>query len=182
MKTSFVLTLFLFATTNLVMAQNEKSDQAKPAEDRQALFAKVENLLKKSSMIGTFTIDGDKEGRRIDERYDISRVEKQAEGDYWVFYSRIKYGNHDVTLPIPVQVKWAGNTPVITVDNLAIPGLGVFDSRVVISDNKYAGTWRHGKVGGLMFGHIKKQKDLSKEQKEDKSATEKAETGDSSAP
>ena len=170
--------LVILITTNVLAAENEPtraSDQPKPDRDRKELFAQFESLLKKSSMIGTFTIDGDREGRRIDERYDISRVVKQPEGDYWVFYSRIKYGDHDVTLPIPVQIKWAGNTPVITVDNLAIPGLGTFDSRVVISDNKYAGTWRHGKVGGLMFGHIKKQEDLSKKQDESETANGQSE-------
>ena len=130
--------------------QDEKS--------REELFRGFEELLKKSVMVGTFMIDGDDNNKRINERYEISKVVKQPQGDYWMFFSRIKYGSHDVTLPIPVEVKWAGTTPVITVDNLTIPGMGTFDSRVVIADGKYAGTWRHGKVGGLMFGHLEKQK------------------------
>lgn len=99
----------------------------------------------------------DKDQKRRDERYEISRIVKQPKGDYWNFLARIKYGTHNVMLPVPVEVKWAGDTPVITVDNLKLVGLGTFDARVVISDNKYAGTWRHGEVGGLMFGHIEKQ-------------------------
>jgi hypothetical protein len=34
--------------------------------------------------------------------------------------------------------------------------LGTFDARVVIHDQKYAGTWKHGEVGGHLFGTIEK--------------------------
>ena len=129
--------------------------------EQEELFAGFEQMLKKSVLVGTFMIDVDKDKKRIDERYEISKVVKQPKGDYWMFYSRIKYGKHDVTLPIPVEVKWAGTTPVITVDNLTIPGMGTFDARVLFADGKYAGTWRHGEVGGLMFGHLEKQPEKS---------------------
>ena len=55
---------------------------------------------------------------------------------------------------MPLQVQWAGTTPVITLTNVLIPGLGTFSSRVVIYKNKYAGTWTHGDVGGHLFGTI----------------------------
>lgn len=125
--------------------------------EQEKRFVDFGNLLKNSALVGTFTVDGDNQSKARPERYEISKVVKQPVGDYWNFFARIKYAQHDVTLPIPVEVKWAGSTPVITVDNLTIPGMGTFDARVVISDNKYAGTWRHGNVGGLMYGHIKKQ-------------------------
>jgi hypothetical protein len=54
---------------------------------------------------------------------------------------------------------------VITLTNLAIPGLGTFTSRVVIYDNQYAGTWQHGKVGGNLFGRIEKVKEEKAEAK-----------------
>ena len=67
---------------------------------------------------------------------------------------RIQYGEHDLTVPVPVRIQWAGKTPVITLDRVAIPGLGTFDARVVIHDRKYAGMWRHDEVGGHLFGKI----------------------------
>jgi hypothetical protein len=76
------------------------------------------------------------------------------EGDYWLFKVRIKYGGRDVTVPIPIEVKWAANTPVITLDNVEVPLMGSFSSRVVIDGDKYAGTWSHGDVGGHLFGRI----------------------------
>jgi hypothetical protein len=78
--------------------------------------------------------------------------------DLWQFSARIKYGDKDVTLPIPIEVKWAGKTPVISLDNVTIPQLGTFSSYVVIDGDKYAGTWTHGEVSGHMFGRIEKLK------------------------
>jgi len=136
--------------------------------DEVKLHADFGSLMKKSALVGTFTIDGDDNRKEIPERYEISKIVKQSQGDYWNFFARIKYGKHDVTLPIPVEVKWAATTPVITVDNLTIPGMGTFDARVLISDNKYAGTWRHGKVGGLMYGTIEKQEVAVEEESSEK--------------
>lgn len=148
---------FVMAFCSLTAAdETDPASVAEEASSVERLHADFEAMLTKSVMVGTFMVDGDNSGKRMNERYEISKVVKSPKGDYWSFFSRIKYGDHDVTVPIPVQVKWAGTTPVITVDNLTIPGMGTFDSRVLISDGKYAGTWRHGKVGGLMFGHIEK--------------------------
>ncbi len=122
---------------------------------QKELFDKFIRSMKNTVMVGRFTIDGMDEGKRREERYEIKRVVKADEGDFWNIFARMKFGDVDVTLPFPVEVKWAGTTPVITVDELKLIGMGdAFDARIVISDNKYAGTWRHGKVGGLMFGRI----------------------------
>ena len=94
-------------------------------------------------LVGHFTTDAPKKKPPEEERYEIRRVIKMEQGDYWMFESRIRYGQHDVTVPLALQVKWAGNTPVITLDRVAVPGLGTFDARVVISGDRYAGTWCH---------------------------------------
>ena len=63
-------------------------------------------------------------------------------------------------------MKWAENTPVITLSELAIPGLGTFSARVVVHDGLYAGTWRHGEVAGHLFGQIQKLEPADKEQEQ----------------
>ena len=55
---------------------------------------------------------------------------------------------------MPVTVKWAGDTPVMSLDKVGIPGLGTFSARVVLHEGRYAGTWIHDDVGGHMFGAI----------------------------
>lgn len=112
-------------------------------------------LLSNAVLAGSFTIDG-RETPPKPERYTINGVTK-VEGANWVVSARIKYGEHDVTVPVPVEVRWAGDTPMIQVSDLSIPGLGdEFSARVLFYQGRYAGTWSHGKVGGTMFGRIEK--------------------------
>ncbi len=154
-----MLFVFVLAVASLGAAEKPELDG-----DQKARFDAFAKMLEKTAFVGSFIVDGDKNQNRRAERYEIRRVTKFGKGDYWSFFARIAYGDHDITVPVPVEVKWAGTTPVITVDNLTIPGMGTFDARVVISDNKYAGTWRHGKVGGLMFGQIEKQTETTEEE------------------
>jgi len=162
--TTFVL---LFSAALIAPLHGQESEGNPDDTEQQERFAAFEKMLGKSVFVGHFMVDGDQKQDRRPERYGIQRITKLEKGDYWSFFVRITYGNHDVTVPLPVEVKWAGSTPVITVDELFIPGLGTFDARVVVSDNKYAGTWRHGKVGGLMFGHIEKQQEEEQETETD---------------
>src|SRR5262245_26533305 len=86
----------------------------------------AENEKKFQEMMSGVTLVGhstrtNKEGLGGEERYGILKVSKLA-GDTWLIQAQIKYGSHDVTVPIPVTIKWAGDTPVITLTDLAIPG------------------------------------------------------------
>ena len=94
---------------------------------------------------------------RAKEEYTIRSITK-LQGDYWLLNARIKYGGKDLTLPVPLKIQWAGDTPVITLTKAKIPGLGTFSCRVVIYNSKYAGTWAHGEVGGHLFGTLEKPK------------------------
>ena len=67
------------------------------------------------------------------------------------------------------EAAWAGETPIITMTDMAIPGLGDnFSTRVVIFDGMYAGTWAHGPVKGHMYGTITKVEDKKEEAKVEK--------------
>jgi hypothetical protein len=125
--------------------------------DDAAKIAALEKQLSGTKFIGAFTIDG-KKGAPAKEEYTILDVKKIGKGDLFLFRARVKYGKTDITLPMPLPIKWAGDTPVISMDNLSIPGLGTFSAHVVIDGDKYAGTWKHGKVGGHLFGKISRIK------------------------
>ena len=101
-------------------------------------------------------VQGEGRERRdgLPERYEISQVTK-LDGDRWRFDARVKYGRVDVTLPVVVPLVWAGDTPMVSITNFSIPGLGdEFGARVLFYDNRYAGTWDHGEYGGMMYGTI----------------------------
>jgi hypothetical protein len=137
-------------------AATTTDDQKDADASQKELFDKFAESMSGVRMIGRFTVTGKDDDKLQKDEYIITSVSKLPSGDLWLFQTRIKYGDHDVNLPVPVPVKWADQTPVITVDNLTIPGLGTFGARVVIDGDKYAGTWSHGDVGGHMFGEIKK--------------------------
>ncbi|GAB5402726.1 MAG: hypothetical protein Aurels2KO_09570 [Aureliella sp.] len=107
-----------------------------------------------SVLTGQFTVDGKPMNQLKEEAYEIVRARKLPKGDQWSIEARIKYGKYDLVVPVPLDVKWAGKTPVLTLDEITIPGMGTFSARVVLHGNKYAGTWQHDEVGGHMFGKI----------------------------
>jgi hypothetical protein len=117
------------------------------ADPSPEAIKKLEKELTGAKMTGQFTVK---------EEYTIESAKKLDEGDLWLIKARIKYGDKDSVFPVPVEIRWAGDTPVITLDKVAIPGLGTFSSRVIIYDGKYAGTWQHDQVGGHLFGTIGK--------------------------
>ena len=123
---------------------------------REELYTKFSQSLSGVKLVGRFTVLGKDDGPPDAEEYTIYSATKMPQGDYWLLHTRIKYADKDVTVPIPLEVKWAGDTPVITLTKLPIPGLGTFSSRVVFYNNKYAGTWTHGEVGGHLFGTLEK--------------------------
>jgi len=88
-----------------------------------------------------------------EEKYVIEKVSKLS-GETWLLHARIQYGSHNVPVPVPVTIKWAGDTPVITLTDLAIPGFGSYTARVLLYRDQYAGTWSGQKGGGQLFGKI----------------------------
>jgi len=139
-------------------AQERSGGKEAEEAKKQARYEQFANTLTGATLTGNFTVLGTNNTDLKPESYFIKRVTKQPVGDLWLFQTRIKYGGKDITLPLPLNVKWAGDTPVITLTNLKVPGLGTFSSRVVIYNGKYAGTWTHGKFGGHLFGQIEKEK------------------------
>lgn len=146
--------LLLFAVT-LLMPAISFAEETQPDADQKALFEKFSETLSGATLVGKFTIVG-RDLPPKEERYEIKRVHKLDEGDVWLFNARVKYGDKDAVIPMPLEVKWAGKTPVITLEDVGIPGLGTFSAHVVIDGDKYAGTWKHGEVSGHLFGRIEK--------------------------
>jgi hypothetical protein len=112
----------------------------------------------KESMDGT-TLQGNMKGLNKDEmskgeKFVIEKVNKVA-GDAWLFQMRFQYGNRDIPVPVPIRVRWAGDTPVLTLTDVPIPGYGTYTARVLIYGDQYAGMWRSQKGGGgQVFGKL----------------------------
>ena len=148
------LSLLPLALAQGVDETPQPTDTAQVSAEKQKLYDLFEKKMTNVKFTGNFTVLGKQQDNLPKESYTIVSVKKLAEGELWLFTARVQFGGRDVTLPMPLQVQWAGTTPVITLTKMLIPGLGTFSSRVVIYKNKYAGTWTHGDVGGHLFGTI----------------------------
>src|SRR3954454_24044548 len=93
----------------------------KAATAQDDLDRKFEEMMKGVTLIGRSTRLSDDKVYG-EERYVIEGVSKLG-GDTWLFRTRIQYGGRDIPVPLPVTIKWAGDTPVITLTDLAIPGM-----------------------------------------------------------
>jgi len=66
---------------------------------------------------------GGEPARQRSERYEIEKVVKRS-ADIWTFHARIQFGDTDVTLPVPVKLLWAGDTPVVSVTDPGLRAVG----------------------------------------------------------
>jgi hypothetical protein len=145
------LALFLFLTT-FALAQ----DAAPPALELNEAEKVFQEALHNVTLVGYFT-QGDS-AELHDDKYVIEQVTKVKE-DTWKFQARIQYNKKDFKVAMNLPVKFAGDTPVISLTNFAVPGFGSFTARVVMYNGAYAGTWGSAGTnghGGKLFGKIVK--------------------------
>ena len=135
------------------------SSESLPWESAQKnrLSAKEQHfqeMLSNVTLIGHFIVAGGEDQRALqEEKYTIEKVTKIG-GDLWLFTARVQYAGRDVTVPLPLEVKWADDTPMITLTDMKLPQLGTYTARVLMYRGEYAGTWSSGKHGGHLFGKI----------------------------
>jgi hypothetical protein len=169
MKSSVFLLLaggLLLGVSNTGRAQDEKpTSDAQPAPpqaeapadevpDRDELRKALSEALTGATLVGYFTVDGDAADKPPKpDRYTLTSV-VPGKGDYFTFV----YVHQGIPIPLSLKVLWAGDTPVLTLEEFTIAGMGTFSARLMfrLKHDRYAGTWQHGKTGGLMFGRIER--------------------------
>jgi hypothetical protein len=160
----FFGTAMFLALTAVALAQDAKETDGatkpkaarteKPKLTQEELEAKFKRTLTDATMSGRWCmISKGKLTPEKDDKYTIVSVSK-LQGDSWVLRARIQYGKVDMVAPIPIQVKWAGDTPVMIVDNLKLSEGAAYSARVLVYENTYAGTWSADDHGGLLNGVI----------------------------
>ena len=135
-------------------SQQAEPPEVDPSIADAARVAELEKALSHATLVGHFTTTGAEQGGKpTAERYELGEV-KHIGSNQWLIQSRIKYGDHDVTVPLTLPIRWAGDTPMICLDEMPIPGLGTFTARVMIYKGHYAGFWSGADHGGHLFGVI----------------------------
>jgi hypothetical protein len=127
----------------------------KPVEMNE-LEKQFEKTMSGAMMIGRSSIEGNEDQVPAEDRYVISKVTKVGE-DMWLFTARL--GDSKVPIFIPVPVKWAGDTAVISLTKFPVPTKGTFTARVVIYADHYAGAWDGGDHRGYLWGRIERAKE-----------------------
>ena len=154
-----LVTTLVVATlvSTLVVASSVWAVDADQKTSREGLEQAFAKKLSGAILAGSFSIDGKDAGPHKPDRYQIVTAKKLS-GDDWVITATMKVGENQLDIPIPIKVYWADDTPVMSLTDLTIPGVGTFTSRVMFYGNRYAGTWQHGEVGGHMWGMIEPTK------------------------
>src|ERR1035437_9640311 len=115
------LLVFMLATA-IALAQ----ETALLPVEMTAAEKQFQEALNNVTLIGFFT-QGDT-AELHDDKYVIERVTKIKE-DTWKFEVRLQYNKKDFKVAMPLPVKFAGDTPVISLTNFAVPGFGSFSAR-----------------------------------------------------
>jgi hypothetical protein len=95
---------------------------------------------------------------RSGDKYTVLSVVKR-DADNWTVNAKMKYGEKELIVPVPVQMKFIGDTALLMVDDLAIPGGGTYTARLTIFERTYSGTWKDQRGGGMLYGTITNETD-----------------------
>ena len=152
---AFVVFLLILAFGGGWLTARLGYGSAVPTASLNDLERKFSDQMQGAALVGYFTISGREDRPLRPDRYEISSVQKIGD-DRWRFNAKI--GETGISAPIPVPMQWLGDTPVITMTDFTIPGMGTFTCRVAFYGDRYFGTWQHGQAGGHMFGKIEKMK------------------------
>jgi hypothetical protein len=152
----------LVASPIVIVGQDQKpaDPAAAGAVPLNAAETKFKELLANSTLAGRWASVKDGElGEEKQDQYNIVSASK-VKDDSWVILAKMKYRDREMEIPFPVKVQFAGDTPVIVVDQLAVPGGGTYSARVLFFEKTYAGSWTGADGrGGLISGVIKKRAD-----------------------
>ncbi|NOT30769.1 MAG: hypothetical protein HOP15_10025 [Planctomycetes bacterium] len=119
-------------------------------EAREDAFAQ---LLTGARLTGWFTDTTKPDAPPAKDSYVIARAEK-ADGELWLIEAVV--GETGLRVPLYIPVQWAGDTPVMALDDFAVPQMGTFDARVLFHGASYAGVWSGAEHGGEMAGRIER--------------------------
>lgn len=146
--------------STLAQSQSEPKETRKPAPPTQKplpsdLEERFKTLFTKATLSGRWARikDGLLGEERAGDKYTILSVVKR-EADNWTVNAKMKYGEKELILPVPVRMKFVGDTAVLMVEDLGIPGGGTYTARLLIFERTYSGTWKDQRGGGMLYGTI----------------------------
>ncbi len=132
-----------------------QSDDA--LSEREAAFSR---MLTNARLVGFFTADDAADDELHKDSYLIKTVSK-IDDKTWRFEAVIEMGGMSFPFALPLPVEWAGDTPVLSVTDMAFPMVGTYTARVLFYDDQYVGVWTGKEHGGQMFGRVVREEEPS---------------------
>ena len=154
----YLTTLLALALAGFSRAEPAPSPvPTKAAAPSQADLEKsFEKTMTNAVLSGSYNVTGSDKPPGHDKYTLGSVTRKEGTAEVWIIVSNIQYGGKSLAIPLEIPVKWAGDTAIITVDNMGLPGMGKYTARVMIFHDQYTGIWgsADGSHGGQMWGKI----------------------------
>ena len=159
-----IICLFTLGSPFVTSSADEPAEKKAATPDRETQIKQFEDSLSGATLVGFFTINGQEATKGLkEEKYHLKSVKKLKHRHFWQF--EYEYGSGGKTISLPVEVKWADDTPVITLTDVLVPGAGKFTARVLFYRNEYAGTWSASDHGGRLFGKVVREEDKEEKKK-----------------
>ena len=140
----------------------------KAASETETMESQFSAMLKGATLKGTWAPVGPVGlGEDKDDAYHIVEAKKVKE-DQWVMVSRFNYKGRQLDIPVPVVIKFAGDTAVMILNDLPTGDGATWSARILFHDDVYAGSWWEStrKKGGILSGTISRKAEEKGTEKE----------------
>jgi hypothetical protein len=104
-------TLLSFALLTVMVSMVGGCAKKRTPSSQERLGKEFEQMMAGATLVGHSTMTN-REGISGEERYSIDAISKIG-SETWLIRTRMKLGSHEIPFPIPIVIKWAGDTPVI---------------------------------------------------------------------
>lgn len=111
-----------------------------------------ERLLSGATLSGMLSAAGGEESRAA--AVLVQRLERTDAPHEWLLHVVVTPGGNGVECQVKCDVHWAGSTPVATVHEAEIPGIGTVNAKVLFHNCLFTGTWLHAGRKGQMWGEV----------------------------
>ena len=144
-----VLAIF---SSNLQLAAEESDTEL------ESIHKKFSAMLTNATFKGTWAPIRDGElGEEKNDGYKIVSVSKK-DGYMWEFITRMTIKGTEINFPMLFEVRFAGDTAVLVLDDVPVGEGKTYSARVMIHNDVYAGSWwGKGGKGGTISGTISRE-------------------------
>ena len=165
-----LIALVLVAISAITYSVAEEEPGEKAASETEKMEKQFSAMLKGATLKGTWAAVGPVGlGEDKQDGYHIVEA-KKVKGDNWVMVSKFKYKGQELQIPVPVVIKFAGDTAVMILDDLPTGDGATWSARILYHNDVYTGSWWEStkKKGGILSGVIIREGDDKGKKKDEK--------------